>query len=131
MCADYDEKILTKSAELEDIRSKKDEQEITYQEQVKLRKDVENDINRFRDEKETEFKGLERFKKESEQERGGISRIIQEEKNKIINPLKLLQHETEIYNKKINNLAIIKSRLIKQFNAQNPDKVLPIELQQE
>ena len=57
------------------------------------------------------------------------TRLIHEEKAKIKNPLELIKREQEKLDILKRDLDIIRLRLSNQFRKQNPDKILPIELQ--
>lgn len=100
-----------------------------YKSKSSLKRNIEDEINILITTKERLEKELDSFKKQSSIEMDKISLLINEEKGKITAPLDLLRREQNKLEKEKINLAIIKNRLTQQFKNQNPNKLLPIELQ--
>jgi chromosome segregation ATPase len=116
--------------ELGNIKYNIAQNEEIKQQKLSEQKDVENEITRLNSERETLTQELERARREGQAELAEATRRIEEEKDKIRKPFEYLQEETNTLNKRLRNLAVIEERLRKQYRTLNPDKPLPIELQE-
>ena len=94
-------------------------------------KKLENEITRIIEEKEKVQKEVNEMRKNYSDEMSKCVKLIQEEKNKIGEPLKLIKREQEKLDILRNDLLIIKHRLRQQYEQQNPEKIIPRELQEE
>ena len=97
--------------------------------QLRVKKNIENEIIRLSSENEEAKKKLDKFQDDSYKEMKKTILLIEAEKAKIKNPLELIKREQEKLETLKNDLAIIKVRLTRQFEEQNPEKGLPLELQ--
>ncbi len=99
-------------------------------EQLRVKTSITNEIAGLNSKLEEAQKELERFLKDSSVKMEEVTTLIGLEKEKIQNPLANLRFEAEKLEREKKDIAIIKRRLTKQFKEQNPEKVLPIELQE-
>ena len=117
-----EDKIITLKKEI--INNEKENKD-----KLRVKKEIENEIIRLSSEREEVKKALDGFKKDSSAKMSETTRLIHEEKAKIKNPLELIKREQEKLDILKRDLDIIRLRLSNQFRKQNPDKILPIELQ--
>ena len=94
-----------------------------------IKKDGENEIIRLSDQKESLEKEISKLTKDFQDKLLEVVRLIEEEKAKIVLPRELLKREQDKLEITKKDLAILRNRLQIQFQQQNPDKILPIELQ--
>jgi len=117
----------SKIISLNEIVDRKENEKMVASEEAR---EIELKVDALKNEYQNIKNNLAKFKEESDKEIARIAIVIEEEKDKIRNPLGLLGREVEKLEVLKNDLAIIKMRLTHQFKRQNPDKLLPIELQE-
>ena len=124
-----DEEIKSLEEKIITLKEKVTNYEETIREQSGVKKEQENEVLRLGSEIEEAQKRLDKFMSDSNKVMAITARLIDEEKAKIKNPLELIKREQEKLETLRNDLAIIKVRLTQQFERQNPEKGLPLELQ--
>lgn len=128
-----DELVLSINAyeeELESIRQQiNDYTNIASQKSQDIKK-LENERIGLIAELENSTKAHSDFKRESEKEKGEILSEIERERERVSIPMQLLLEKESIVEAKIKNLAVLQSRIRRQFHILNPDRLLPIELQE-
>ena len=97
--------------------------------QSKIKADIEKEIAELSEQKDKAEKTLKKFQDESFDEMKKTILMIDKEKEKIKNPLELIRTEQDKLDKLKDDINIIRLRLSQQFKRQNPDTMLPIELQ--
>lgn len=110
--------------ELENANKENQQQDI-------LKKELENEITGLTDQKETLRKEIDNLTKDYNKKLEQIQVAIKTELQKIKNPLALVKREQEKLDIEKRDIAIVRRRLFTQHKKQNPDKLLPIELQQQ
>ena len=107
---------------------KNNEEDIKEQSSIKTKQ--ENEIVGLTNQIKEAQKGLSKFLFDAEDKMTEITQSIEDEKDKIKNPLELVKREQDKLDKLKNDLGIIRTRLTAQFERQNPRGILPIELQE-
>lgn len=126
----YSGMILDLKQQLNTLKNNIVENEKINQEKLIIKKELENEIIGLRVEIEEAKKEFEKFKVNAKSELASIIIEQEQEKEKIKNPLELIKREQDKLDSKERALNIIKARLTKQFRLQNPDVILPIDLQE-
>lgn len=126
---DKDREVKTHKEEVTRIKGEigKDREDI--RQRLIVKHNIENEIIRLSSEKEKAEKELNSFRDNSILEMRKISEEIEQEKDKIKNPLEAVRRETEKLEILRNDLEIIKTRLRDVYKDKNPEGTFPIELQ--
>ena len=135
--SEYEKLIKTKSIEIEiiedKIRNLKEEKKNEVrgiEESSDTKIELEREVIFLKEVKDRLVKKIDKIRIESINEMNEITEKIEDEKEKINNPLKLMEFETRKLNNYKRNLDVLRGRLLKQFSKQNPNRILPIELQE-
>lgn len=125
-----EEKIEAIKAEIINLEDQKTSNEKANKEQSRKTKKQEDEYARLNYQIEEAQQRLTNLNKAYLDEMDKTTQLIQIEKDKIKNPLELILTESAKLDTKTRNMEIIGRRLTEQFKKQNPEKNLPIELQE-
>lgn len=114
---------------ISDLERETKEHEETKKIKLRDKKIVENEINNLTSTKERAERELSNFQKSSDIKMRTIVKEIADEQSKIKIPLEVIRLESKKLEVFREDLNILQARLIEQFKLQNPDKQLPLELQ--
>lgn len=114
---------------IELLKKEINENKETIEEQSRVKTKQENELIGLNNKIEEAQKELARFIIKSNLTQEATIKLIEDEKDKIKNPLELIKREQDKLDKLKDDISIIRLRLSQQFKRQNPDKILPIELQ--
>lgn len=123
--------VKTLEDKIETLKNETKQCEAKITERFELSDNLEKEVEKLNEEIKEKQKILTKFINESDLAVKEITKTIDGEREKIKNPLMLIKTEQEKLDTKKKDLDIIRLRLSNQFKAQNPDKLLPIELKED